>query len=438
MDNQRTIKKEVILSGIGLHTGNKVNIRFKPAQDYSGLNFVRVDLKDKPVIKATLDTLLPITKSPRRTSICKNGVEIHTIEHLMAVLSGLKIDNLYIEVDNNEVPGINGSGEAFYDVLTGAGIKEQAHPRQYYLIKEPLSIEEDGSTLAVFPASELKISYTLNYDHPLLKSQFLELTITEESFKKELVSARTFCLEEEAQDLIKAGLGKGANYENTLVVGKDGVIKNKLRFEDEFVRHKILDLIGDLYLLGMSIKGHFIAIRSGHVANIKLLDKIIRQKERYSLGGVKADYQTAKEGELDVDEIKKILPHREPFLFVDKILTLEKGKRAVGIKNLSSQDYFFKGHFPGRPIMPGVLIIEAMAQVGGVMMLSPKENRGKLAYFLACDNVKFRKTVLPGDELLLEVSASKLKTKTGLVKAKAFVNGKLVAEADLMFALVES
>ncbi len=437
MDRQRTIKKEIGLSGIGLHTGNEVNIKFKPAQVDSGISFIRTDLSNKPVINATLNTLLPISENPRRTSVGKDGAEIHTIEHLMAVLSGMRIDNLNIEIDNNEIPGLDGSGEGFHEVLIKAGIKEQAHPRQYYLIKEPLSVEEDEGIIVGLPCSEFKISYTLNYKHPLLQAQFLEITISEEVFKNDLVSSRTFCLEDEADDLVKNGLGKGANYENTLVVAKEGVIKNKLRFNDEFVRHKILDLIGDLYLLGVPIRGHFIAVRSGHAANLKLLKKIKLQKDRYALAGVGKDSQPVKKGELDKDEIMKVLPHRPPFLFVDKILSLEKGKRAVGVKNLNLNDYFFKGHFPSRPIMPGVLIIEAMAQVGGIMMLSAKENQGKLAYFLSCDNVKFRKTVLPGDRLVLEVKTVKLKSKTGLVRAQAYVGSKLVAEADLMFALVE-
>lgn len=434
MGNQKTIKKEVSLSGMGLHTGNKVNIKFKPADIDSGINFIRTDLSPKPHILATADNLLPLSKSPRRTSIGRNGIEIHTIEHIMAVLSGLSIDNIYIEIDNNEVPGLDGSGEAFLEILTQAGIVEQEKPRHYYQIKESISVEEDDASIVVMPSSEFKISYTLSYRYPPI-TQFLDLSINTDVFQKELVKSRTFCLEEEAEDLKSQGLGKGANYENTLVVGKTGVIKNRLRFNDEYVRHKVLDLIGDLYLMGSPIKGHIIAVRSGHSLNIKLLRKIIEQKERFRLSGMAAVAENVKEGELGVEEIKKILPHRYPFLFVDKILYLEKGKRAVGLKNVTEDDYYFKGHFPGRPIMPGVLIIEAMAQVGGVMMLSLEQNKGKLAYFLAANNVKFRKTVLPGDKLILEVEVEKLKSKTGLVHSKALVDSKIVAEADLMFAL---
>jgi UDP-3-O-[3-hydroxymyristoyl] N-acetylglucosamine deacetylase/3-hydroxyacyl-[acyl-carrier-protein] dehydratase len=272
----------------------------------------------------------------------------------------------------------------------------------------------------------------------MLKAQFMEVEVNADTFQRDIASARTFCLEDEAQDLQRQGFGRGANYENTLVLGKSGVIKNKLRYEDEFIRHKILDLLGDLYVLGQPLKGHVIALRSGHSLNLKLAKKINEQAERYALGGVGINYHPGEETELDTQTIMKILPHREPFLFVDKIISLDKGKRAVGIKNVTINDYFFRGHFPGRPVMPGVLIIEAMAQVGGIMMLSPEENRGKLAYFLAADNVKFRKTVIPGDQLVLEVEAGKIRSKTGQVHVRALVNDKVVAEADLMFALVDS
>ncbi|MCM8800932.1 MAG: bifunctional UDP-3-O-[3-hydroxymyristoyl] N-acetylglucosamine deacetylase/3-hydroxyacyl-ACP dehydratase [Candidatus Omnitrophica bacterium] len=437
MEKQKTIAKDLSLEGIGLHTAKKVRITFKPAEVDSGINFVRVDLPNKPIIKANVDYVLPESANLRRTSIGINGVEIHTIEHLMAALAGLNIDNINIEIDNEEIPGLDGSSMNFIEALLRAGIKEQEKPRQYYLIKEPIFVEENGSVIVALPSEEFKVSYTLSYNHPLLKAQYMEIVPNSELFKKELASARTFCLEEEAEELIKQGLGKGASYENTLVIGKNGIIKNKLRFEDEFIRHKILDLLGDLYLLGQFICGRIIAVRSGHSLNLRLARKIFQQRQRYSLGGVGIGYSPAEKEEIDAETIMKILPHRPPFLFVDKIISLEKGKRAVGVKNVTINDYFFKGHFPGRPVMPGVLIIEAMAQVGGVMMLSLQENHGKLAYFLAMDNVKFRKTVVPGDQLLLEVEAIRVRSKSGQVHAKAWVEGKIVAEADLIFALVE-
>jgi UDP-3-O-[3-hydroxymyristoyl] N-acetylglucosamine deacetylase/3-hydroxyacyl-[acyl-carrier-protein] dehydratase len=353
--------------------------------------------------------------------------------------SGIGIDNIYVEVDSNEIPGLDGSGLNFMEALQQAGIKEQEKDREVYSVKEPIYVQEDNSVIVALPATEFKISYTLDYNHPILKSGFLELSITPETFAGEIARARTFCLEEEAQALQKQGVGKGATYDNTLVVGKKGVINNTLRFQDEFVRHKILDLIGDLYLFGQHIKGHIIALRSGHSLNLKLVKKLIQQKEKHSSGGIATTYCLEEyQKELDITEIMKILPHREPFLFVDRILHFEHGKRAVGVKNVTINDYFFKGHFPGKPVMPGVIIVEAMAQVGGVMMLAAEENRGKIAYFMAIDKVKFRKTVIPGDQLILEIEAGRIKSRTGQVFGKAWVNGKLVAEAELMFAIGDS
>lgn len=438
MEKQRTIAKEVNLEGIGLHTAGESRIVIKPAPVDSGIRFTRVDLPDKPIVEASIDNLLPESFSQRRTSIGKEDVKIHTIEHLMAALAGLGIDNLSIEIDNEEIPGLDGSSLNFLEILEKAGITEQEKDRCYYKIKESICVEEAGASIVILPSSEYKISYLLDYDQPFLGTQFMEIDFNSETFKKELSRARTFCLEGEAVELRRHGLGQGANYENTLVVGKQGVIKNKLRYENEFIRHKMLDLVGDLFLLGCPLKGHIIAVKSGHALNLKLAKKIGLQRKKGADAGISIGYPVQDGGELDISAIMNILPHREPFLFVDRIISLEKGKHVTGIKNVTINDYFFKGHFPGKPVMPGVLIVEAMAQVGGVMMLSPEENRGKLAYFMAADNVKFRKTVVPGDQLVLDVTAGRIKSKTGQVHAKALVDGKVVAEADLMFALAES
>lgn len=430
MEKQRTIAQEVNFKGIGIHTGNKVNVIFKPANVDSGVTFVRTDIAGSPRIKANTESLI-VEKSSRRSSIGNTQAEVQTIEHLMASLSSLGVDNIDIELDNNELPGLDGSAINFVEALEKAGIAEQEKQKYVYAVKEPIAIQEGASSITVLPSAEFKISYTLNYDHPLLASQFLEMAIDAGSFKREIAPARTFCLESEANQLQSQGLGQGANYENTLVVGKTGVIKNKLRFQDEFVRHKILDLIGDLYLSGCPIRGHVIALRSGHSLNLKIAQQIRQQRAKTQGAG-------NMEEALDINEIMKILPHRQPFLFVDRVTHLEKGKRAVGYKNVTMNDDFFRGHFPGRPIMPGVLILEAMAQVGGVMMLASEENRGKLAFFMAIDNAKFRKTVVPGDQLVFEVEAGKMRSKIGSVHGKALVDGKVVAEADLMFALVEN
>ena len=430
MEKQKTIAREVHLQGIGIHTGNKVNLTLKPAGADSGVTFIRTDISGCPRIKANIESLFE-QKSSRRSSIGDNQAQVQTVEHLLASLSSLEIDNLDIQIDSNELPGLDGSAINFVEALEKAGITQQEKPRFVYAIKEPIIIQEGASSITVLPSEEFKISYTLNYDHPLLASQFLELDINRESFKTQIAPARTFCLESEADQLQSQGLGQGANYENTLVVGKAGVIKNKLRFQDEFVRHKILDLIGDLYLAGCPIRAQVVALRSGHSLNLKIAQKIYQQRTNLQGAGNMEDA-------LDINAIMKILPHRQPFLFVDRITHLEKGKRAVGYKNVTMNDDFFRGHFPGRPIMPGVRILEAMAQVGGVMMLASEENKGKLAFFLAIDNAKFRKTVVPGDRLVFEVDAGKMRSKIGSVHGKALVDGKVVAEADLMFALVDN
>lgn len=437
MEKQRTIKKEIEIQGVGLHTGKKANLKFKPSLPNTGINFIRVDLPNSPIIKADISNIIESSRTPRRTSISNNGVEIHTIEHLMAALAGLGIDNLLIEIDTGEVPGLDGSASRFVETLEKAGIEEQSENKKSYYIREPIWCEKDESNLIILPSNKLKISYTLDYNYSFLNPQHLNYTLNGINFEKEIASSRTFCLQDEIDELKSKGLGKGANYLNTVVIGKDGIIDNKLRFEDEFVRHKILDIIGDLYLLGCNLKAQVIAIKSGHSLNIKLLEKINYQRKRILESGVKADGYVSVQPQMDIETIQNILPHRYPFLMVDKILELEEDKYAVGIKNVTINDQFFTGHFPNRPVMPGVMIIEAMAQVAGVLMLSKPENRRKIAYFMSMDKVKFRKSVVPGDQLCIEVNVVKLKSKTGQVHTKAKVVDKLVAEADLMFALVE-
>jgi len=430
MAKQATILKEVNFNGVGLHTANKTNVVLIPETTDKGIIFVRKDLPGSPEICASLGSLVSIESSPRRTTIDVAQGQIQTIEHLMAALSGLGIDNLRIELDNNELPGLDGSSLSYVKLIEQAGIKEQDKERNYFKLKEPIVLKDSNASIMALPSDEFKISYTLDYSEPINKTEFLEVNLSSSGvFKNEIAPARTFCLESEAKELQSNGLGLGANYENTLVLANDGtVIKNKVRFKNEFVRHKILDLIGDLYLIGCPLKAHIIAVKSGHSLNLKLVKEIAQQKERYSMNANKTC--------LEIEDIKKIIPHREPFIFVDRITDIEYGKRATGLKNVTINDYFFKGHFPGRPVMPGVIIVEAMAQVGAVMLLASDEYRGKLAFFMSIDNVKFRKPVVPGDQLILEVETVKVKSKIGQVRGKALVDGKVVAEADFICALV--
>lgn len=437
MDKQKTIKAKISLEGTGLHTGVNTKIEILPAPPNTGISFMRMDLKSS-FIKADFYSIMDPDKFPRRTSVGTNGVYVHTVEHLMAALHLLNIDNVLINVWGEEIPGLDGSAKAFVESIEKVGLKEQDAPRNYLVIREPLWVQEGASSIAVLPnIMNLRISYVLKYENPLVGSGYLDLTLNGK-MNSELYEARTFCLEDEVKPLLDMGLGKGANYENTLVISPEGIVDNELRSPDEFVKHKVLDLIGDLYLAG-PIKGYIVALRSGHSLNIKLLEKLRRYKEKMTSSGVSSVTRYVPEGsQLSAEEIMKILPHRYPFLLVDRITYLDKGKKAIGIKNVTMNEQFFQGHFPGNPIMPGVLIIEAMAQVGGVLMLACEENTGKMAYFMAANHVKFRKTVEPGDQLVIEVVSGKVKSKTGTVYAKTFVNDKVVAEAELMFALVKS
>lgn len=439
MELQKTIKNEASLSGIGIHTGDKTKVKFLPAAANTGITFVRVDLAQRPKVAANINNIIDVLQRPRRTSIGQGDAEVQTIEHLMAALCGLGIDNLIVEVEGEELPGLDGSAKPYFDALKKCGIEEQNAPKKFLHIQQPVWIQDNGTSLVILPDENFRVSYTLNYNHPKIATQYANFIVTPEIFEKEIAPSRTFCLQAEADELQKEGLGKGANYENTLVVGEKGVINNNLRFDNEFVRHKISDLIGDLYLLGANIKGHAIAIRSGHPLNIKLLRRLKMQEEKARAGAITPSQSTPINTNcpMDINDIQRILPHRYPFLLIDRILELEEDKRAVGIKNVTINDEFFLGHFPGKPVMPGVLIIEAIAQVAGVLMLSKPGAQGKLAYFMSLDNVKFRKTVVPGDQLRLEVEVLKIKSKTGQARGQALVEGKVVAEADLMFSLVE-
>ncbi|MFH1519050.1 MAG: UDP-3-O-acyl-N-acetylglucosamine deacetylase [Candidatus Omnitrophota bacterium] len=436
-DKQRTIKSKISLEGIGLHTGKETKLELLPAPLDSGITFLRKDIEASSLVKASSYSVLDPEQFPRRTSVGANGVYVHTVEHLMAALHLLGIDNLQVNIWGDEVPGLDGSAKDFVEAIRKVGWQEQESIRNRLIIREPLWVEEDSASIVALPYHSLRISYVLSYDNPIVGAGYIDITINDD-LKTDLYEARTFCLDTEVKSLLNMGLGKGANYKNTLVVSDKKILDNELRLEDEFVKHKILDLIGDLYLAG-PVRGHVIAVRGGHSLNIRLLEKLRKYKERSRSAGIGSQtLHIPQKPELNAQEIMQILPHRYPFLLVDRIVYLEKGKKAVGIKSVTMNEYFFQGHFPGKPIMPGVLIVEAMAQVGGVLMLACEEHKGKLAYFMAANNIKFRKTVVPGDQLVIEVVSGKIRHKTGSVITKAFVDEKVVAEAELMFALVEA
>ncbi|MCA9408293.1 MAG: UDP-3-O-[3-hydroxymyristoyl] N-acetylglucosamine deacetylase [Candidatus Omnitrophica bacterium] len=433
-ESQKTIEKEFVLSGVGLHTGDKVNIRCKPAELDSGINFIRVDLNHKPQIKANPENIIFNEPLPRCTTIGKDDGVIHTVEHFMSALFGLGITNIMVEIDGRELPGLDGSGKEYVEALKKAGVKEQDGAVYPFELIEPIGVENNGSSIYMFPAKELKISYTLDYNHSFLKSQFFSSVIDSEVYQKQIAPCRTFCLESEANELKSKGLGKGANFSNTLVITENGVKENQMRFDDEFVRHKVLDFIGDLYLLGVPIRGHVFAVKSGHVLNIQLLKKIAKQLEKYKKKTTVEVVNISGNRVIGHDEIIKILPHRYPFLLVDKVIELEKGKRAIGIKNVTINESFFQGHFPTRAVMPGVLMVEAMAQTAGVVVLTNEIHKGKVAFFMAADKVKFRKVVTPGDQLVMEVEVVRDRSRTVQVKAQTKVGHDIVAEADMVFS----
>ncbi len=462
MRPQQTIKQPASFSGVGLHTGNQTTLTFKPASENTGILFRRLDLPDHPEIPANINH---VVDSARGTSIGKGEIIIHTVEHVLAAIAGLEIDNIIVEINSNEPPVGDGSALPFVKALQKAGIKQQAAPKNYFKIDKTISYSDEsrGVDIVAYPSSEFRITFIIDYPNPSLGTQYVVLNSLQQEFTGEFAPARTFCFLHEVEELAEKGLIKGGNLDNAIVfidnpvdeqeferlkkkfglgpeviLGKNGIINGKkLRFKNEPVRHKTLDLIGDLALLGVPLKAHIMAARSGHAANVELVRRIYKEYEKAQ---IQARYQTTKEGNgvvLDSVAIQKILPHRYPFLLVDKIIDLVPMERVVGIKNVTQNEPFFMGHFPGHPIMPGVLILEAMAQTGGILLLNTQENpEEKLVYFTGIDKVKFRKPVRPGDQLRFELKMLKFRQSICKMEGKAYVDGTLVCEAELSAAVV--
>lgn len=463
LKNQRTIEKSCSISGIGLHTGNKVTLTFHPSKPNTGIRFKRIDIPDSPEIPADIEHVID---NRRDTTLGIGNVTIRQVEHVLAAVYGLEIDNILIELDSNEPPVGDGSALPFVEVLQSAGFVEQDSPKDYLVIEETIAYSDPshGIDMVVFPSDELRITFMVDYRNPALGTQYTSMYSLTDEFVKEFAGARTFCFLHEVEELYDQGLIRGGNLDNAIVIvdreitpeelkalgqkfgykeaisiGENGILGGKqLRYYNEPVRHKVLDLIGDLALLGVPLKAHVMAARSGHAAHVELVEKI---RKIYKKKQIVSKYQTrpAPKGVvLDSQAIEKILPHRYPFLLVDKILDLVPGERVIGIKNVTINEPFFVGHFPGHPIMPGVLILEAMAQVGAVLILDSIENpEQKVAYFMGIDQVKFRKPVRPGDTLQIEVEMIRARSSSYKMGARAYVSGELVCEAEFMAAVVD-
>ena len=431
MKLQKTIKSEVKLSGKGLFSGADVKVVFRPGDIDSGIVFVRTDLDDPVRIEVTAAN---IAARDRRSAIKNGSVSIETPEHCLAAIHALAIDNLLIEIDGGELPGLDGSSDEYFKVLSKASFLEQQAPRKEFAINEAVSLTEGEASIYALPYSgdSLSITYDLdNTQHTGIGRQLLSCELSTDYFGRELSRARTFSLEAEARQMQAHGIGAHLTPKDILVINSDGPIKNSYRFSDECVRHKVVDLIGDLMLVGRRVTGRIVAYKSGHSLNQQLahvLAKMVADGDRKDTsGGVL----------LDIRRIQRILPHRYPFLLVDKVIEVIGDRKIRGIKNVTFNEQFFQGHFPVNPIMPGVLIIEALAQLSGLLFAQKLEHTGKLAVLLTMDKVKLRKSVVPGDQLVLESESMKVRDRMAKCNCKAFVSGEVVAEAVLKFMLVD-
>ncbi|MFH1414591.1 MAG: UDP-3-O-acyl-N-acetylglucosamine deacetylase [Elusimicrobiota bacterium] len=425
-DYQCTIQNEVTLSGVGIHTGIKANVKFRPAPPDTGIVFIRVDLPGSPSVPANIDY---VTDVVRGTTVQKGSAKVQTVEHLLATAYGLGIDNLIVEIDTDELPVGDGSARDYTNAVIEAGIEEQKAKKRYFTPSRPISYKKGKTELVVTPSDRFTVSSTIHYNNNILHTQFLDIEINSDNFMDDIASARTYCFEEEIKEIKDWGLGKGGNFENTIVIGEKGIVNTELRYEDEFVRHKILDLLGDLYLLGVPLKADVMAVRSGHSSNIELARRL---KENY-IEIESSDTEVV----MDIDMIMKILPHRYPFLLVDRIEMASSHRLATGYKNVTVNEPFFKGHYPNRPVFPPSLIIEFMAQSSAVMLLSKPEVQNKLAFFIIIENAEFYGEVKPLDTLISKVELTRERAKGGKMHGISYVGDRKVAEAEFMFSLVD-
>jgi UDP-3-O-[3-hydroxymyristoyl] N-acetylglucosamine deacetylase/3-hydroxyacyl-[acyl-carrier-protein] dehydratase len=433
-ERQHTLAAPVTVRGRGLLLGEESAATICPAPPNHGIVFERIDL-DPPVQIPAIAT--HVAPRARRTTLKAGEVTVETIEHCMSALAGLRIDNALIRLEGSELPCGDGSAAPFVDPILEAGVIEQDSPRRTFRIVAPIIVEQDDAMLAVFPgdARELRVMFDLDYgpNSHRIKRQSQSFAFTDGSYLREISRARTYSLKEEAQALWDRGLCRHLTPRDVLVIGDAGPIENAYRFENEPVRHKIVDLLGDLYLVGCEVHGRFVAYKSGHDLNrrmcLKILAQMAAEHRRESLLSGR---------ELDIRSIQRLMPHRYPMLLVDRVVEIDADRKAIGLKNVTINEPFFQGHYPGTPIMPGVLIVEAMAQLGGLLMSQNLEHTGKIAVLLSLDRVKLRRPVTPGDQLVIEAESVRAKARSGHVRCRAFVGDKLAAEAQIRFMMVDA
>ena len=433
MSLQKTTEKLVEVNGRGLFSGESCRLRFLPAPPDSGIVFVRTDLPSPARIAADI---VNVGKRARRTSLLIGSVSVETVEHVLSAVAGMDIDNLEVELSSSETPSFDGSAGPFVEALQQAGLVEQETPQRTFVIDVPITVGQGDATLAALPGPEdcLDILYDLDYsDTPAIGRQVVAFRLGAEEFATKIAPARTFSLEAEAAEMQARGIGVHLTAKDVLVVGPDGPIDNEYRFPDECARHKVCDLIGDLALLGRRLRGRIIAHKTGHEHNhtlVRKLAKLLAERTRTQAAG--------GEPVMDIRKIMRLLPHRYPFLMVDRIVELDGDRKAIGIKNVSINEPFFQGHYPGQPIMPGVMILEALAQLSGILLSRRLEHTGKVAVLLSMDRVKMRRPVRPGDQLILQAERVHVRTRTGHCKCKAFIGPDVAAEAEIKFMLVDA
>jgi len=437
---QRTLLREVSIKGNALHTGDAVHMTFKPAPANHGIVFKRVDLHGHPELKPRVDQ---VTDLVRATTIQVGHAKLHTVEHVLSALSGCGIDNLLIEIDASEPPIMDGSARPFVQLIQQGEPVEQDAEREYFTLTETVSFARGNSSIIALPYDGLKITCT-SADDRGIHTQHLSLVIDPEVYTSQIAASRTFTIYEDIEELIKMGKIKGGSLDCAVVIKGDKIIsKEPLRFPDEFVRHKMLDIIGDIVLLGVPLKAHIVATRPGHAVNAELTKALHEKYEAWKKGGRKPTKPAAPKAEvttettLDIRRVLDTLPHRYPFVMIDRVVEINE-ETLVAIKNVTINEPFFQGHYPGNPVMPGVMQVEAMAQAAGILLLRKTNLENKTALFMSCDKVKWRKPVRPGDQLLIKVKMTKNRGSIACAEGECSVGGQTVSSADLMFAVVDN